>query len=456
LIIRSARVVLPDAVGPASIEIEDGEIVDVVRGGDGSAKASGRSEVAGGRADVIDYGELVLSPGLVDTHVHVNEPGRTDWEGFDTATRAAAAGGITTIVDMPLNSIPATTTVAALETKRRAARDRCHVDVGFWGGVVPGNASELHALVDAGVRGFKCFLAPSGVDEFHHVDEDDLREALPVLAHRRVPLLVHAEEPGLIGNPQSAILNPQSYASYVATRPPGAEVEAIELMVRLAREFDVRIHIVHVASAEAVDAVARAKAEGVSITAETCPHYLTFTADAIPDGATVFKCAPPIREARHREALWNGLRGGVLDLVATDHSPAPPSLKCPGDFMRAWGGIASLEMSLAAVWAGAESGVRGASPLAAAMNLASWMSERPAALAGLERKGQIAAGFDADLVVWNPDEQWTVDPEKLQQRHKLTPYAGRRLRGRVQTTFVRGVRVWDGGRIVSPPTGQLL
>ena len=455
MIIRSARVVLSDAVGPASIEIEDGKIVDVVRGGDGSVKAYGRSEAAEGRGDVIDYGDLVLSPGLVDTHVHVNEPGRTDWEGFDTATRAAAAGGITTLVDMPLNSIPATTTVAALEAKRRAARDRCHVDVGFWGGVVPGNASELHALIDAGVRGFKCFLAPSGVDEFHHVDEDDLREALPVLAHRRVPLLVHAEEPRLIGNPESAIRNPHSYASYLATRPPEAEVEAIELMVRLAREFDARIHIVHVASAEAVDAVARAKADGVSITAETCPHYLTFTADAIPDGATVFKCAPPIRETRHREALWNGLRGGVLDLVATDHSPAPPSLKCPGDFMRAWGGITSLEMSLAAVWAQAEFGVRGASALAA-MNLASWMSERPAALAGLERKGQVAAGFDADLVVWNPDEHWTVDPEKLQQRHKLTPYAGRRLRGRVQATFVRGVRVWDGGRIVSPPTGQLL
>jgi allantoinase len=449
LIIRSTRVVLPDAVGPASIEIEDGQIVDVVRRVEGSAKAAERS-------DVMDYGHLLVSPGLVDTHVHVNEPGRTEWEGFDTATRAAAAGGITTIVDMPLNSIPATTTVPALEAKRRAARDRCHVDVAFWGGVVPGNASELHALVDAGVRGFKCFLAPSGVDEFQHVDEDDLREALPILSHRRVPLLVHAEEPRLLElNPQSTIRNPQSYDSYLNTRPPAAEIAAIELMVRLAREFEARVHIVHVAAAEAVDVVARAKAEGVSITAETCPHYLTFAADAIADGATAFKCAPPIREVRHRDALWHGLRGGVLDLVATDHSPAPPSMKCPGDFMRAWGGIASLEVSLAAVWTGLAAS-RDDGRAGCAMNVASWMSERPAALAGLERKGQIAAGFDADLVVWNPDQCWTVDPESLQQRHKVTPYAGRRLCGRVETTFVRGVRVWDAGRIVNPPTGRLL
>ena len=456
MIIRSARVVLPDAIGPASIEIDDGQIVAIERDTDepsGSARASAGRSVE--HSDVIDYGNLVVSPGIVDTHVHVNEPGRTDWEGFDTATRAAAAGGITTIVDMPLNSIPATTTVAALEAKRKAARDRCHVDVAFWGGVVPGNASELHALVDAGVRGFKCFLVPSGVDEFQHVDESDLREALPILCHRRVPLLVHAEQPELIGNPQSAIPNPQSYRSYLETRPPAAEVTAIDLMVRLAQEFDTRVHIVHVASAEAVDAVARAKARGVSITAETCPHYLTFTADAIPDGATAFKCAPPIREARHRDALWNGLRGGALDLVATDHSPAPPSMKCPGDFMRAWGGIASLELSLAAVWTRLRAS-RFGGQAGSAMNLASWMSERPAALAGLERKGQIAAGFDADLAVWNPEEYWTVDPGTLQQRHKMTPYAGRRLCGRVQTTFVRGVRVWDDGRIVSPPTGQLL
>jgi len=450
LIIRSTRVVLPDAIAPASIEIDNGQIVDVVRDDAGSAKASA------GRGDAVDCGSLLISPGIIDTHVHVNEPGRTEWEGFDTATRAAAAGGVTTIVDMPLNSIPATTTVDALEAKRAAARGQCHVDVAFWGGVVPGNAPGLHALVDAGVRGFKCFLVPSGVGEFRHVGEADLREALPILAHRRVPLLVHAEAPDRLqhaGGGDSA-----RYAHYLTTRPPDSEVAAIEMIVRLAREFEARVHIVHVACAEALTVIARAKADGVSITAETCPHYLTFSAEHIPDGATTFKCAPPIREERHREALWKGLRDGTLDLVATDHSPAPPEMKCPGDFMRAWGGIASLELSLAAVWGGAGFGVRDATSYGArgAMNIASWMSERPAALAGFERKGQIAAGFDGDLVVWNPDEYWTVDAGQLQQRHKLTPYAGRQLHGKVKTTFVRGVRVWDDGRIVSPPTGQLL
>jgi len=349
---------------------------------------------------------------------------------------------------MPLNSIPATTTVAALEAKRSAARGKCHVDVGFWGGVVPGNAGELEALVDAGVRGFKCFLVPSGVDEFRHVCEKDLHAALPSLAHHRVPLLVHAESPSRLIT--SGAGDPAAYRTFLATRPAEAEVAAIELMVRLARESGAHVHIVHVACAEAVQLIARAKADDVPITAETCPHYLTFAADAIRDGATEFKCAPPIREALHREALWAGLRDGTLDFVATDHSPAPPPMKCPGDFMRAWGGIASLELSLAAVWGRSGFDVRGA------MNLVSWMSERPAVLARFERKGQIAAGFDADFAVWDPDQEWTVDPRTLQQRHKLTPYAGRTLRGKVKTTFLRGVRVWDDGRIVSPPTGQLL
>ena len=445
MIIRSSRVVLPDAVGPASIEIDNGQIVDVERG-------SGVGLVEG-RDDVVDCGDLIVSPGIVDTHVHVNEPGRADWEGFDTATRAAAAGGVTTIVDMPLNCIPATTTVAALEAKRAAARGACHVDVAFWGGIVPGNAPELHALADGGVRGFKCFLVPSGVEEFQHVDEADLREALPILAHRRLPLLVHAESPNALK--PFAGSQPGEYAAYVATRPPAAEVAAIEMMVRLAREFDVHVHIVHAASAEAVDVIAQAKAAGVSMTAETCPHYLTFAAEDVPAGATAFKCAPPIRETRHREALWNGLSEGTLDLVATDHSPAPASLKCPGDFVRAWGGIASLEMALAAVWTRLRAS-RSGGQAGSAMNVASWMSERPAALARLDRKGQIAPGFDADLAVWDPDDEWVVEPDTLQQRHKLTPYAGCTLRGRVKTTFVRGVRVWDGGRIVSPPTGRLL
>jgi allantoinase len=338
----------------------------------------------------------------------------------------------------------------ALETKRAAARDRCHVDVAFWGGVVPGNAPDLDSLVSAGVRGFKCFLVPSGVDEFPAVGERDLREAMPAIARRGVPLLVHAEAPELIAECGCGIAD---YARYAATRPAEAEVEAIRLIVRLARESGARAHIVHVASAQAADEVARAKVDGLPITAETCPHYLTFAAEDVPDGATELKCAPPIREARHREALWNALARGTLDLVASDHSPAPPALKCPGDFTRAWGGIASLELSLAAVWTAGETSTRKVDLCA----LSRWMSEAPARLAGLDdRKGRVAVGFDADLVVWDPDAEWAVEPSRLQQRHKLTPYAGRRLRGLVQTTFVRGTRVWDGRRLVAAGSGQLL
>jgi allantoinase len=370
------------------------------------------------------------------------------------------------------------------------------VDVAFWGGVVPGNAGELDALVDAGVRGFKCFLVPSGVEDFAAVDEDDLREALPVVARRNVPLLVHAESPALIGSPERLALQgrgargfqPSVYATYLATRPPEAEVEAIRLMVRLAAEYGAHIHIVHVSSAEAVETIAAARAAAVPITAETCPHYLMFTAEEIVDGATDFKCAPPIRAASHRDALWHGLGSGVLDLIATDHSPSPPELKRPGDvgdFMTAWGGIASLELSLAATWTGlrafgaaarqAQSAVSAARVATSASSdetseftdgrptlpplcwLARWLSAAPAALAGLgTRKGQIAAGFDADLVVWNPDVEGVVDAAALHQRHKLTPYAGRSLAGIVATTFSRGERVWDKHRLGRAYGGRLL
>ena len=442
MILRSTRVVLPDAVCPASIHVENGVVTRI-----GAFEESREAPEPG-----------IVSPGLVDTHVHVNEPGRTEWEGFDTATRAAAAGGVTTIVDMPLNSVPPTTSAAALEAKRAAARGRAHVDVAFWGGVVPGNAGELDALVDAGVRGFKCFLVPSGVDEFPAVDEEDLRAALPILARRSVPLLVHAEDPRHLVAMRPAFSAPaathptdpaqQAYQTYLASRPPEAERAAIAMMIRLSREFGVHVHIVHVACAEGVDEIARAKSGGVQITAETCPHYLTFAAEEIPAGATAFKCAPPIREARHRDALRAGLRSGALDLVATDHSPAPPAMKCPGNFVTAWGGIASLELSLAAVWSSA---------MPDAGQAAKWMSEAPAALAGFgARKGRIAPGFDADLVVWDPDAEWTVDPLRLQQRHKLTPYAGRALRGAVRSTYVRGVVVYENGEIVRAPAGTLL
>jgi allantoinase len=486
VILRSSRVVLPNGVQPAAIHLRDGRItaIDTVTVvGPDLGRPRGRSKVrpyieradSGDRGELIDVGDLVVSPGIVDTHVHVNEPGRTEWEGFDTATRAAAAGGVTTIVDMPLNSVPATTTVAALEAKRSAARGRCHVDVAFWGGVVPGNAQDLEPLVDAGVRGFKCFLVPSGVDEFPCVDERDLRQAMPILARRGVPLLVHAESPALVGSPERLALQPSDvargfqpsvYDTYLSTRPPAAEVDAIRLIVRLALEFGTRVHIVHVASDEAAREIAAAKANGVSITAETCPHYLTFAAEDVPDRATEFKCAPPIREARHREALWVALDAGVLDLIATDHSPAPPALKCSGDFMKAWGGIASLELSLAAVWTGASnhggalSGPRAGGPQRTAARLvalARWFSAMPARLAALDdRKGCIAVGCDADLVVWDPEGERRIDAAALQQRHKLTPYAGRSLRGVVHATFVRGACAWHDGQVERERTGQLL
>jgi len=443
IVIRSTRVVLPEGVQPASIHIADGRITRILP----------HAETADVR-QVIDLENLVVSPGLVDTHVHVNEPGRTEWEGFDTATRAAAAGGVTTVVDMPLNSIPATTSVAGLQAKQAAAAGSCHVNVAFWGGVVPGNASDLEPLVDAGVCGFKCFLAPSGVEEFRHVDENDLRQTLPILAKRNVPLLVHAETPALLksftaaGSPHQTN---QPYATYLATRPPEAEVDAIRMMIRLAEEFAVLTHIVHVSAGAALEDLARAQSDGVPVTAETCPHYLTFAAEEIPDGATEFKCAPPIRDASNRDALWNGLQDGVLGLIVTDHSPSPVALKTPGDFKRAWGGIASLELSLAAVWTSASA--RGFGP----GDIARWMSRAPSALAGLsDRKGSIAPGRDADLVAWDPDAEFAVDPCNLQQRHKHTPYAGRRLRGMVRKTFVCGSLVWDGDRLLSPSSGRLL
>jgi allantoinase len=372
-------------------------------------------------------------PGLVDTHVHVNEPGRTEWEGFRTASAAAAAGGITTIVDMPLNSVPSTTNVDALEAKRAAA-EAADVRVEFWGGVVPGNAGDLDALADAGVRGFKCFLSPSGVDEFEHVTERDLRLALPILARRGLPLLVHAEWPAALLSPDPAA-DPRRYATWLESRPARAEVEAIAMLIALCREYRAPIHVVHVAAADALPLLAAARAEGLPITAETCPHYLSFCAEEIDEGATLFKCAPPIRERAHRESLWRALDQGILDFVATDHSPCPPAMKGEGNFLAAWGGIASLELSLAATWT--DAATRGY-PLE---RVAEWLCAAPARLAGLTDRGVIATGALADFVLWDPDATFLVDERTLRQRHKRTPYHGRQLRGRVVQTYV-------GGRLV--------
>jgi allantoinase len=421
--LRSTRVVTPAGVEAATIHIADGRIVRVGPIGEPADR---------------DAGDLVIMPGLVDTHVHVNEPGRTEWEGFETAAAAAAAGGITTIVDMPLNSVPATTTSAALEVKREAARG-ARIGVEFWGGVVPGNAGELDALADAGVRGFKCFMSPSGVDEFAAVEESDLRQALPILKQRGLPLLVHAEWPAAL-RPIPSAADSRAYATWLDSRPPGAELDAIAILISLCREFHTRIHIVHLAAAEALPMLRAARSEGLPITVETCPHYLTFAAEEIANGATLFKCAPPIRGRANRDALWQALVDGEIDLIATDHSPCPPTLKVDDDFIAAWGGIASLELSLPVVWTGASS--RGI-PL---FRVAEWLSSAPAALAGLHsRKGVIAAGRDADLVIWDPDAEFVVDESRLRQRHKRTPYAGRRLRGRVLETYVRGDVVYRVG-----------
>jgi allantoinase len=435
LTIRGERVVLPDGVRAASLLVRDGRIARI---GDWHETATG--------IPVVDAGELVVLPGLVDSHVHINEPGRTEWEGFQTATRAAAAGGVTTIVDMPLNSIPATTDAEAFRQKIRAAEGRCHVDVGFWGGVVPGNAGQLEALARLGVLGFKCFLSPSGVEEFEHVSEPDLREAMPVVARLGLPLLVHAEWPAELV-PVDPRADPRAYATWLASRPPRAEAAAIELLVRLAREFGTRVHIVHVASGEAVEVIRAARAEGLTITAETCPHYLAFCAEEIADGATAFKCAPTIRERRQQESLWRALDEGVLDLVASDHSPAPASLKSAdiGDFVQAWGGIASLQIGLSAVWTAARDRGIGID------RLARWMTHGPAVLAGLDRiQGRIAVGYEANLAFWDPDKEYVVDAGALEHRHPVTPYHGRRLRGRVHRTLLRGETVYDEGRFGNP------
>lgn len=437
-IFRSRRVVTPEGVRAAAVHVRDG----VIR------RVSDWDDVPRGMA-VEDVGDLVLMPGLVDTHVHVNEPGRTDWEGFVTATRAAAAGGITTLLDMPLNAVPATTSVAGLAAKREAARGKCTVDVGFIGGVVPGNARELAPLRDAGVLAYKCFLVDSGVDEFPGVHEDDLREAFPVLAPLGVPLMVHAEHPAHIVTPPRG--GSTAYAPYLASRPPLAERAAIEMLVRLMEWCRVPVHIVHLSSAEGLAAVRAARARGLPITAETCPHYLTFSAGEIPDGATEYKCAPPIRDGEERDALWQGLLRGDIDQVVSDHSPAPPAMKSGGgDFFAAWGGIASLQLGLPAVWTAAAARAVGLS------ELARWMGGAPATLVGLQqRKGHIASGRDADLVVWDPAASFTVEPRLLEHRHPVTPYAGRRLRGVVHATYLRGRLVQRDG-VFALPRGELL
>lgn len=434
--LRSTRVLTARGLAPGVVRIRDGQVV-------GLCDEPAASDI------VEDLGDAVLARALVDGHVHCNEPGRTEWEGFETATRSAVAGGICQIVDMPLNSDPVTTSLSALEAKLAVTGGKLWCDVGFWGGVVPGNHGELGPMVDRGVLGFKAFLCHSGIDDFPASDRETLERSMPILRDARVPLLVHAE---LEADLRAALetQSPREYQRYLHSRPKEWEDAAIAQMIALCEATGCPVHIVHLSSATALPMIRAAKAKGLPFTVETCPHYLCLVAEEVPDGATAFKCAPPIRESANRELLWAGLADGTIDFVISDHSPCIPALKLPeqGNFLDAWGGIASLQLGLAAVWT--EARARGFEPV----DLLRWMSSGPRRLAGLDPTLPIRVGQPASLVAWDPEGSFTVDPHALEQRHPVTPYAGRTLAGPVRDTWVRGHRVVRGGAVVGAPVGR--
>lgn len=430
LAIKGSRIITPDGMQPAVVLIKDGLIADVVTVIPGEAVRK-----------ILDIHDHVLMPGITDPHVHINEPGRTEWEGFTTATRAALASGITTLVDMPLNAHPVTTNVAALEAKIRAAN--LFTNCGYWGGVVPGNIDELEPLIAKGVLGFKAFLTHSGIDDFPNVREEDLRKAMPIIAKHGLPLLVHCE----LSTPMPASVV-GTYSAYLESRPAEWEENAIALMIRLCEEYHCRVHIVHLSAAAALPQIIKAKATGLPLTAETAQHYLYFHAAGIPEGNMAFKCAPPIRSRENNELLWMALKSGIIDMVATDHSPSPADLK-KGGYADAWGGISSLQLALPALWTAAR---ERAVPLT---RIAQWLCSAPALLAGTHTyKGKIARGYDADLVVWNPEQSFTVIPENLQHKHPITPYANETLYGVVLQTYLKGVKVYDQGLYTAAPQGE--
>ena len=427
--LHSTRVVTPDGLREAWVNIEGEQISSV-------STAKPNSE------NVLSFGDSVIMPGLVDSHVHINEPGRTEWEGFFTATQAAVAGGVTTVVDMPLNCMPVTTTVEALNEKLDALGDQLHVDIGFWGGVVPQHTRELRGLARAGVLGAKAFMCHSGIDDFPDSDRHTLKTAMIELKQAGIPLLLHAE---LESEVEGCHSDHTVYQSYLESRPASWEIEAIKLAIELIRETGCATHIVHLSAAQALPMIKEAKAEGLPLTVETCPHYLCLTAEEISNKQTQFKCAPPIREAENREGLWAGLISGTIDFIVSDHSPCTPQLKKldTGNFHEAWGGISSLQLGLSNIWSEAKN--RGVN----FQQLSEWLSLRPARFAGLDhRKGQIAPGFDADLVIWQPDEAFLLEPADLRFKHKLSPYLGRRLSGRVSHTYLRGRLAYHNGEVI--------
>ncbi|MET0862821.1 MAG: allantoinase AllB [Nakamurella sp.] len=427
LIIHAQRAITPTGEAAVSVAVRDGVIAAV--------EPIGSLTDAAAAQKVSLAADEVLLPGLVDTHVHVNDPGRTEWEGFASATRAAAAGGVTTIIDMPLNSLPPTVDVAALDVKRKTAEQNCFVDVGFWGGAIPGNVSDLRPLHDAGVFGFKCFLADSGVEEFPRLESAEFVAALNEVASFDGLMIVHAEDADALEHSPAA--DGRGYQGFLASRPRGAENLAIAEAIEAARWTGCRVHILHLSSADALPMIRSARRDGLPVTVEVCPHYLVFTAEEIPDGATQFKCCPPIREAANRDELWAALADGTIDCIVSDHSPCTPELKRLelGDFGVAWGGISSLQLGFPAVWTEAH---RRGHPLA---DVVRWMAERPAKQAGLLRKGALVVGNDADFAVVAPEETFVVDPKLLHHKNAVTPYAGRTLAGRVRGTWLAGTDI---------------